>query len=344
MFLGFVIWVVFDVGFLLGLHDKNYALMLVMYGLRGFGYPLFAFSFIVWVTYRSQRSKLASAMGLFWFMFAGGIGFVGSYYPSFTLSIFGYMGTLWSAIAWILIGGVWGLLLVNDPPERTPRASKHAIREFTTGVTILWRQPRVTVGGIVRTINTAAWYGLVVIFPVFFTTSLHFTTSQWLQIWGDQSISNMVFNIIWGIVGDKIGWRNVIKWFGGLGCALTTLLYYYGPVALHHNFWMTVVIACLFGACVSAFVPLSALMPYLAPNERGAAMGVLNLGAGLSNFIGPVLVALFNQIFGLVGVVWAFAILYVISSFLTHFFLQPTREMAPAGTGSAQRDVDSIVT
>jgi polyol permease family len=326
MMLGLFVWVVFDVGFLLALTDRNYILMLIMYGLRGFGYPLFAFSFIVWVTYVSERSRLASAMGVFWFMFAGGIGFVGTYYPSFTLPVIGYMGTLWSALIWIVIGGVWGIVLTDGKYQQGTKTLQSGLREFSAAVRILWKQPRVAIGGVVRTINTSAWFGLVVVFPVFFTSTLHFSTSQWLQIWGDQSISNMVFNVIWGVVGDKIGWSHVVKWFGGIGCAISTLLYYYGALAVSHNFWLTVVIACLFGATVAAFVPLSAIMPFLAPKDRGAAMAILNLGAGLSNFAGPALVALLNPVLSLTGVVWSFAILYIFSSFLTHKFLRTDSE------------------
>lgn len=38
--------------------------------------------------------------------------------------------------------------------------------------------------------------------------------------------------------------------------------------------------AGLFGACLAGYVPLSAIMPSLAPENKGAAMSVLNLGQG----------------------------------------------------------------
>ncbi len=48
MMLGVVIWIVFQVLFLtLAVPTRNYNLMLLFYGLRGFGYPLFVFGFLV---------------------------------------------------------------------------------------------------------------------------------------------------------------------------------------------------------------------------------------------------------------------------------------------------------
>nr|WP_326492956.1 MFS transporter [Alicyclobacillus fastidiosus] len=338
MVLGFIIWVVFDVGFLyFGLDHKNYAMMLVMYGLRGFGYPLFSFSFIVWISYVSEKDKLGSAMGWFWFVFAGGLGFIGSYYPSFTIPVFGFMGTLWSSLVWIIVGGLLGILLIREKSDFSETASdrqvsverEHGNRlgELVKGITIAFENPRVGMGGIVRVINTSAQYGFVVILPIFFTQTLHFSTSQWLQIWGDMSISNMIFNLIWGMVGDKIGWRAQVKWFGGVGCAITSLFFYYGPLAAGHNYWVAVLASVLFGITLAGFVPLSAIMPSLAPNHKGASMSILNLGAGLSTFVGPAIVGLLNNSFGVQGIVWTFAVLYIVSAILTHFLeVQKTSE------------------
>ncbi|MFT3404715.1 MFS transporter, partial [Klebsiella pneumoniae] len=48
MLIGFVLWCVFHVLFLVfGLGRANYALILLFYGIRGLAYPLFLYSFIV---------------------------------------------------------------------------------------------------------------------------------------------------------------------------------------------------------------------------------------------------------------------------------------------------------
>ncbi len=50
---------------------------------------------------------------------------------------------------------------------------------------------------------------------------------------------------------------------------------------LGHNFYVMAFVLCLCGVTMAGYVPLSALFPMLAPDSKGAAMSVLNLGAGL---------------------------------------------------------------
>ncbi len=50
--------------------------------------------------------------------------------------------------------------------------------------------------------------------------------------------------------------------------------------------------AGLFGACLAGYVPLSAIMPSLAPENKGAAMSVQFRGR-VTFFVGPALVGLF---------------------------------------------------
>jgi MFS family permease len=44
-----------------------------------------------------------------------------------------------------------------------------------------------------------------------------------LQIWGTIFTANIAFNLIFGFVGDSFGWKNTVMWFGGVGCAVTTV-------------------------------------------------------------------------------------------------------------------------
>lgn len=328
MLLGVAVWSLFEVGFLtLGLAERSFWWMYIMYGFRGFGYPLFAFSFIVWVSYVTDHDKLGAAMGWFFFMFAGGIGFVGAYYPSLFLPVLGNMGTLWSSLIWVIAGGIIGVLAVQEKGvynERQKKNSDRPLRVALQGITILWKNPSVAAGGLLRTINTSAWYGFVVVMPIYYTTTVHFTESQWLQIWALQSVSNMLANVLFGTLGDKIGWLRVVRWFGCVGSAITVLLYYYGPVFYGNSFWPAVLIAVLFGASIGGFTPLSAVMPNLDPDNRGIAMSILNLGAGLSTFVGPALISLLNPFFGLEGVIWSIALLYLSSTGLT-YVLKPRR-------------------
>src|SRR5690606_32229304 len=118
---------------------------------------------------------------------------------------------------------------------------------------------------------------------------------------------------------DSIGWRNTVKWFGGMGCAITTLLFYYSPQFFDGSYWAVMACGVAWGALLAGYVPLSALVPSLVNKDKGAAMSVLNLGAGLSVFVGPALVGLFIGLLGTEGMAWLLALLYVCSAVLAHF-------------------------
>ena len=136
-------------------------------------------------------------------------------------------------------------------------------------------------------------------------------------------VSSLFWNLIFGFVGDKVGWRNTIIWFGGVGCGITTLLFYYSPQFSAGNFWVVMAAGVLWGALLAGYVPLSALMPSLVKKDKGAAVSVLNLGAGLPVFVGPAIVGVFYRLVGGEGVVWILAGLYLFGAFLTKFITLP---------------------
>lgn len=324
MLMGLLLYIIGTAGFVgYGLPDLNFGVMLVTYAVRGFGYPLFAYSFLVWITYRSPGKKLGSAVGWFWFVFTGGLNVFGAYYSSWAIEHLGYLDTLWSSIFWVLVGAFFALVLNKDKFETSAgknRSSK--AEELAKGLIIMKEEPKVLLGGIVRIINTTAQFA----FPVFLPTYMAahgFTTTEWLQIWGTIFTANIAFNLIFGFVGDGFGWRNTVMWFGGIGCAITTLLFYYSPVMFGGSFWMVMFCGILWGALLAGYVPLSALVPSLVKKDKGAAMAVLNLGAGLAVFVGPAIVGIFIGSLGNTGVVWILAGLYVLSAILTRFITLP---------------------
>lgn len=325
MLYGLVLWIVFHIGFLVfGLQEKNFAMMVLMYGIRGLGYPLFAYAFIVWIAKVTPSHKLSSAMGWFWFMYSVGIGFLGAYYPSFAIPHLGYMGTLWSSIVLIVIGGIFALFLIRDKSDHHSQqkeiSPKEKFQQVLKSITILYEKPKIAIAGVVRIINQIGLYAFIVILPIFFTKTIGFTTSEWLLIWGNMFIANMIFALVWGFLGDKIGWVKQVRWFGCIGSAFTTLSFYYVPLAIGKDFWMTVLVAALYGITLAAFVPMSAIIPSLAPENKGAAISVHNLAAGLSQFVGPAIVALLMPLIDIQGVIWTISILYVAGAILTYFF------------------------
>jgi polyol permease family len=324
MLMGIILYILGTVGFVgYGMPELNFPVMLLTYAIRGFGYPLFAYSFLVWITYRSPQNKLGTAVGWFWFVFTGGLNVFGAYYSSWAITNLGYLNTLWSSIFWVLIGAFFALVLNKDKFQTSAiSAGVSKSEELMKGLTIMKEEPKVLLGGIVRVINTTAQFAFPVFIPLYMAEH-GFSTTEWLQIWGTIFTANIAFNLIFGFVGDGFGWRNTVMWFGGVGCAISTLLFFYSPVLFPGSFWMVMFCGILWGALLAGYVPLSALVPSLVKKDKGAAMAVLNLGAGLAVFVGPAIVGLFIGMLGNEGVVWILAGLYVISAILTKYIALP---------------------
>lgn len=319
MLMGLLLYILGTIGFVgYGLNGQHYGIMLLTYAVRGFGYPLFAYSFLVWITYRSPQQKLGRAVGWFWFVFTGGLNVFGAYYSSWAIQHLGYLNTLWSSIFWVLLGAVFALILNRDKFALQNKDAGSKAEELVKGLTIVREEPKVLLGGIVRIINTTAQFAFPVFLPTYMA-SFGLSTTAWLQIWGTIFTSNILFNLIFGFVGDQFGWRNTVMWFGGVGCALSTLLFFYSPQLFGANYWLIMLSGVLWGALLAGYVPLTALVPSLVKKDKGAAMAILNLGAGLPVFLGPAIVGLFIGVVGNEGVVWILAVLYLISAVLTRF-------------------------
>jgi polyol permease family len=316
MWLGLLLYLLGTVLFIgIGLKDLDLGVLYFTYALRGFGYPLFAYSFLVWISYVVPQNALGRAVGWFWFVFTGGLNVLGAFYSSWAIEHLGHIPALWSAVAWVLVGAIFALVLNKATFPKLETQGK--LDNLLRGLTIIKSEPKVALGGIVRIINTAAQFAFPVFLPVYMAEQ-GIDTKHWLYIWGTIFSSNIIFNLIFGFVGDRLGWRQTIMWFGGVGCGLTTLLFYYSPQWFEGNYSLVLACGVLWGACLAGYVPLSALVPSLVEKEKGAAMSILNLGAGLAVFAGPAIVWVTFGAVGAEGVVWILAGLYFVSAVLTH--------------------------
>jgi len=321
MRIGFVLWVVMHVLFMIfGLGMKSYPLMLLFYGVRGLAYPLFIYSFVMLVVQNVPKQNLSSAMGWFWAMYSIGIGCVGSYLPSFTIPFMGETGTLWFAIAWVMAGGLMALIMLRKTATASSKVNlsrKEKISELSRAVTILFTNKNIFLSSMIRIINTISLFGFAVIMPMLFVERLGFTISEWLQIWAVFFFVTIFTNVMWGILGEKIGWLRQVRWFGCIGCAISSLAFYYIPMHFGHNYWAAMIPAVMLGITVAAFVPMTAVFPALEPHHKGAAVSIYNLSAGLSNFAAPAIASIVLPFFDVVGVVWVYTALYLIAAVLT---------------------------
>ena len=334
MWAGFIIWLVFEIPFLtLGVAHRNYPVILVCYMIRGLGYPLFAFAFLVWVTAVTPHRYLATSVGWFWFARTGGLPTLGSLFASYSVTRNGPYMTLWYSVIFVGLGGLIALLGVREPRGARPLRidSEHPFQVLLSGISIIWRVPKVGLGGVIAVITTTSEFGFLLFLPIFYIHTVGFSLPQWLQILTVMFATNIFFNLFWGWVGDKIGWRTVITLVGACGCGAAALGLYYVPHVFGANYSYVMVAGMAYGATLAGFVPLGAVMATLAPQSRGAALSVYNLGSGISIWLGPAIAGVFLPRIGVGGVIWIFAMMYLLAA-IVGIFLKTTR---PEGTVDA---------
>ncbi len=321
MWAGLLIWLAFELPFLtLGVAHTNYPVIVASYALRGFGYPLFAYGFLVWITAVTPERYLGTAVGWFWSARTGGLPTLGALLASYSVPFAGAYNTLWISVALVLAGGLITMFGVREKRGAQPLSAtdEHHLTLLFSSVSIVWRHPKVGLGGIVATITTTSEFGFLVFLPIFFIHVIGFTLQQWLQVLSIMFATNVVANLIWGWVGDKIGWRRTITFIGSCGCALTTLGLYYVPHHFGANYTLAVLAGMAYGTALAGFVPIGAIMATLAPESRGAAMSIMNLGSGLSTFIGPAIAGVFLPLLGVSGVIWIFAFMYLMAAVISY--------------------------
>lgn len=322
MFMGLLSFFVGSIGFIgFGIYDLNMNIMLPFYAIRGFGYPLFAYSFLVWINYSVPIKHRGSAAGWFWFMFSLGLSVIGPFYLSLAIPAIGHINVLWTGTAFVIIGSILAILVNKD---KVPEQEIHEfnVSELIKGITIL-KEPIISMGLIVKTINGLAQYGLAAFMPIYLA-SFGYSITEWLYMWSAVFTVAIFANLFFGYVGDKIGWRNTIQWVGGVAYAVVLILVYYTPHIFGHNMIVMTFVICLCGVTMAGYVPLSALFPMLAPKNKGAAMSILNLGAGLSAFLAPAIVGLVFESLGAQGVLFIYAGCYILSAILTPFLKTPS--------------------
>ncbi|OCH13722.1 cytochrome C biogenesis protein CcdA [Aliivibrio sp. 1S165] len=322
MKIGFIMWCIFHVLFLIfGLGNSNYGLILLFYGIRGLAYPLFLYSFIVIIIHNVRSDSVSSSLGWFWTVYSIGIGVAGSYIPSFTIPWIGELGTLWLSLVFCFIGGIIAMISLRNIKTSTHMqnlTTKEKLTELSRAVTLLYTNKNILYSSFIRIINTLSLFGFAVIMPMMFVDELGFTTSSWLQVWTVFFFTTIFSNVFWGIMGEKFGWIKIVRWFGCLGMAASTLAFYYIPQHFGNNFYMALIPAISLGIFVAAFVPMAAVFPALEPKHKGAAISVYNLSSGLSNFLAPAIAALLLPYFSTIGVVLAYTVLYLLAFVFTY--------------------------
>ncbi|GAB3274323.1 RbtT/DalT/CsbX family MFS transporter [Microbacterium lacusdiani] len=336
MLVGGVSWLLLQALFLgVVINAGSLPLILLVYGLRAATYPLFIYAFVVHIAQTIDRSRLATAMGWYWAAYSLGIGVLGTYLPSWVIPVVGEQATLWFALPWVAAGVVICAVSArgaaraqHQPADRPPVDAAARWRELARGATILGENRQILLMAIVRMICNLTLFGFPVIMPLYLSSTDNggvgvFELTQWMQIWGLMFAVTIVTNVVWGRLGDRFGWMRQMRWWGCVGCAVATLSFCYLPQWFGGNMLAMSAAAVLLAVTVSAFVPMGAVFPALAPGHTGAAISAHNLAAGLSTFLGPAIATALLPITGVAGICWAYAVLYLAGAVITVFVRPP---------------------
>ena len=241
------------------------------------------------------------------------------------------MATLWLSLAFVGVGTLICLFLVPGAPAdalaNQPLTREQKTRELLRGVTILAESPQICLSVVIRVLCNLTLYGFPLMMPLYLTgvygdSQAWFSQEEWMRLWAVTSAVQILTNIIWGRLGDRFGWMRQMRWFGFVGMSLATLAFGYFPLLFGHNLVMMYLAGVLFSVSVTAFVPMGAIFPALAPEHRGAAISAHNLASGLTTFIGPAIITVFHPWLGSIGVIWVYAVL-MLAGTVTTFFIHP---------------------
>ncbi|MEG2293376.1 MAG: RbtT/DalT/CsbX family MFS transporter [Carnobacterium sp.] len=321
MIAGLIIYLVSAVILIAGIYFELLPVIAVAYTLRGASYPLFAYAFLIWITLRSEFKNLGKATSWFWFSFNLGLTIISPLLASLLLKFSNSINILAVGMVMALLGSFLSLK-VNRDHLPTFNNNKSILYEMQEGIMILFEYPRLAIGLVVKAINNIGQFGFVIMMPIFLVNH-GYSLSQWGIIWATTYVVNSFAGILFGNLGDYYGWRKIVCYFSGtltaLSCFLIGSVVFYFP----GNFFLLMLAFIVFSFGIAAFGPLSALIPAMALEKKTTALSVLNLGSGLSNFLGPVLVTILFQKFDGFFVLAVFAVLYLLASILAIFLKTP---------------------
>lgn len=192
-------------------------------------------------------------------------------------------------------------------------------------------------------VNSVAVYSFGVFLPTYMTQDVGFKIEGWQFIWGTMQLSNIIGNVLCGYLGDKLGRVRTVRWIGCLGTGIGSLLVIYMSIWAGASYPLMIFAVICYGFALAAFVPLSAIVPLLARENKAAAIAILNLGAGLAHVTGALIPTLFLDSLGVVGVIWIVAGVYLAGFFLSYALEPRKRNSAEISREQSSRVCDEDV-
>ena len=272
MFIGLVSFLIFDALFILvGIPSGNLALLIVVYGLRGFEYPMLAYGFLTWMMMITPPERQSSASGWFWFAFSLGMQIIGSYLSSLLLPSVGAIATLWFGFGLAATGGALLFWFLRKHESASRTAGITAGQSLASAVSIVWRKRKVGIGGIVKIINLSGQYGLQAYYIVYLHTVHNMPLPQAILTFTIFGVVAVIGDVVWGVVGDRLGWRNTLLRFAIPISAISLVYLYVIPNVVGPNFWLIALGMAGIGIGLSAHVPTTPLIVAFSKGETGNA-------------------------------------------------------------------------
>ena len=217
------------------------------------------------------------------------------------------------------------MLFLRLHPSSVLTRNRSVLESVGSAVSVLWRYPKVSINGIVKIINLSGQYGMQAYYVVYLNKVFAMPESRAILEFSIFGFVAIIGDVFWGVLGDRIGWRNTLQWAATPITAIALVYIYVIPLVAGPNFLLIALGTSAVGIGLSAHVPTTPLITAHAHGETGNALAILNLGAGLGAFVGPAIVSALlgdeNTASGYFAVAMALAGLYVIS-FLLCFTLK----------------------
>lgn len=317
MLWGGIIWIVFEIVFLtIAIPSNLYSYILISYAIRGFGYPLFAYGFLVWINAVTPLEHRGAATGWFWAVYTAGFPTLGSLIASGAVPVLGQHATLWLSLGVVVLGFLLAMIGIREPVGRTSLSADRAgpLVQLKRSFETLCNHPKIASAVLVRMINTTPQIASFIYLPFFFTEVVKLSLQDYLAMTFIVYAVCMCSCTVMGRVSDHFGWRKTITWVGTVGGAVSTLLTYYGALAVGNNFILCAIISSVYGFALAGYAPLTALITTLKgeSSDDGTILSLYCMGAGISAFLGPAIVSAFLPSIGVEGLTWLFAGLYIV--------------------------------
>ncbi|MCF4006234.1 MFS transporter [Corynebacterium uropygiale] len=324
MFMGLASFLIFDALFIVvGIPSGNIVLLMILYGMRGFGYPMLAYGFLTWMMLITPKARQSSASGWFWFAFSLGMQTIGAWLSSILLPGFGAIMTLWFGFGLAVIGGIGTMWFLRHQPSSYQSKGVHVVSALSSAVSIVWRRPKVGIGGIIKIINLSGQYGLQAYYLVYIQRVHHMPEGTAITQFTIFGVACIIGDVVWGIVGDRFGWQRTLQRAATPLCAIALVYLYLIPHWAGPNAFLVALGMITMGIGLSAHVPTTPLVMAHSDTESANALSILNLGAGLGAFVGPAIVTVLVDRAGYGAVAYSLAALYVLSFFLLFFVKHP---------------------